>query len=60
VFIGFGSVYWLAAVPLALGFLIGGRVGPAIVRKVPPAPLRIAIAIAGLGLAAELAYRAYR
>jgi uncharacterized protein len=60
VFILFGSVRWLAAMPLALGFFMGGRLGPAIVRKVPPQPLRIAIAIAGLGLAAELAYRAYR
>ncbi|MES1177846.1 MAG: TSUP family transporter [Myxococcales bacterium] len=59
VFIVFGSVRWLAAIPLALGFFMGGRLGPAIVRRVPAKPLRIAIAVAGLGLAVELGYRAY-
>jgi uncharacterized membrane protein YfcA len=60
VFIFYGSVRWLAAIPLAVGFLIGGRIGPVITRKVPAAPLRFAIAVAGFGLAIDLAWRAYR
>jgi uncharacterized membrane protein YfcA len=60
VFVGYGSVNWRAALPLALGFLIGGRVGPRITRQAPARPLRLAIALGGLGLAVELAWRAYR
>jgi uncharacterized membrane protein YfcA len=60
VFIVFGSVRWLAALPLAVGFLIGGRLGPVIVRKTPAAPLRKIIALAGFGLALDLGWRAYR
>ncbi len=59
VFISYGTVNWLAAIPLALGFFIGGRVGPVITRKTPAGPLRIAIALAGLGLAVDLAWQAY-
>jgi uncharacterized membrane protein YfcA len=58
-FIGFGSVQWSAAIPLAVGCLIGGRLGPLIVRRLPPQPLRIAIGVAGLGLAITLGYQAY-
>lgn len=60
VFILYGTVDWFAALPLAVGFLIGGRVGPLITRKTPQRPLRFAIAIAGLGLALHLAWQAYR
>ncbi len=60
VFILYGTVSWLAAIPLAVGFFVGGRIGPVITRKTPQGPLRIAIAFAGLGLAAELAWQAYR
>jgi uncharacterized membrane protein YfcA len=60
VFIFFGSVRWLAAVPLAVGFLIGGRLGPIIVRKAPPNLLRLVIALGGLGLAVDLGWHAYR
>jgi len=60
VFVLFGSVKWIAAIPLAIGFLIGGRVGPRITRKTPAGPLQLMIAVAGLGLAAELGWRAYR
>ena len=59
VFISYGSVNWLAAIPLAVGFFIGGRVGPVITRKTPARPLRFVIALAGLGLALDLAWRAY-
>ena len=59
VFVVFGSVHWAAAVPLALGLFIGASIGPVIVRRVPERPLRIAIAMAGIGLAIRLAMEAY-
>jgi uncharacterized protein len=59
VFICFGSVRWLAAFPLAVGFLIGGRLGPIIARKAPPAALRRVIAIGGIGLAIKLGWHTY-
>jgi uncharacterized membrane protein YfcA len=58
-FIALGSVRWLYVVPLAIGCLIGGAIGPVIVRRSPPAALRVVIAIAGLGLAIYLAMQAY-
>ena len=47
-------VAWWAAVALGLGCLVGSRVGPVLVRRLPERPLRIAIALAGLGLAVSL------
>jgi uncharacterized membrane protein YfcA len=58
-FVIFGPVRWSAVVPLAAGFLIGGRLGPVIVRRTPAAPLRVLIACAGLGLAVHLGLDAY-
>lgn len=58
-FILAGPVRWLAVLPLAIGFLVGGRLGPTIVRKVPPTPLRVTIAVAGIGLAIALGWQAY-
>lgn len=58
-FIVFGSVRWSDAIPLAIGFLMGGRLGPEIVRRAPTRPLRFMIAIAGLGLAIHLGLDAY-
>jgi len=54
-----GKVYWPAAVALCVGCLIGSRIGPPIVRRVPATPLRIAIGLAGLGLAGVLAWQAF-
>jgi uncharacterized membrane protein YfcA len=59
-FVAFGPVRWSAVVPLAIGFLIGGRLGPIVVRRAPVGPLRAAIACAGLGLAVHLGLDAYR
>ncbi|MGO9957711.1 MAG: sulfite exporter TauE/SafE family protein [Solirubrobacteraceae bacterium] len=59
-FILLGPVRWLAVLPLAIGFLVGGRLGPIIVRKAPPTPLRLIIAAAGVGLAVVLGWQAYR
>ncbi|MEO6122672.1 MAG: sulfite exporter TauE/SafE family protein [Ilumatobacteraceae bacterium] len=59
-FVFFGDVRWAVVAPLGLGLLIGGRVGPIVVRRAPAGPLRIAIAVAGLGLAIKLGIDAYR
>jgi len=58
-FVAFGPVRWSAALPLGLGLFVGGRLGPAIVRRAPADGLRIAIAVAGLGLAVKLGIGAY-
>jgi uncharacterized membrane protein YfcA len=55
----FGPVDWLAVLPLAAGFLIGGRTGPIIVRRAPTGPLRIVIGVAGMALAVHLGLDAY-
>jgi uncharacterized membrane protein YfcA len=54
-----GPVQWVAALALAAGSLAGGWLGPAVVRRVPAGPLRVVIAVAGLGLAVKLAAGAY-
>jgi uncharacterized membrane protein YfcA len=59
-FVAFGPVRWSAVIPLAAGCLLGGRLGPIIVRRVHAAPLRVLIACAGLGLAVHLGLDAYR
>ncbi len=48
-------VSWSAALPLAAGFLVGGRLGPVTVRHLPAGALRVAIAAGGLALAVRLA-----
>ncbi|MFJ2261498.1 sulfite exporter TauE/SafE family protein [Streptomyces sp. NPDC087844] len=44
-------VDWSAALTLGVGCFVGAWMGPAVVRRLPEAPLRIAIALAGFGLA---------
>ncbi|RJK93492.1 sulfite exporter TauE/SafE family protein [Vallicoccus soli] len=58
-FVALGPVDWSAAVPLALGFLAGGSVGPAVARRVPQDVLRYAVCTAGIGLALVLAVQTY-
>ncbi len=55
----FADVAWAAALPLAIGFFVGGRLGPGVVRRVPQTMLRRVIAAAGLLLAARLGIDAY-
>jgi uncharacterized membrane protein YfcA len=55
----FGPVSWSAVLPLALGFLLGGRIGPGLVRRLPEGPLRVFIALCGLGVALTLGFDAY-
>ncbi len=59
-FMVFGPVHWPVVVPLGAGLFIGGRMGPAIVRRLPADRLRVAVALAGLGLAVKLGINAYR
>ena len=47
-------VNWIAAGALAVGCVTGSWIGPAIVRRLPERPLRLAIAFAGFGLALYL------
>jgi len=56
----FGPVRWVAAAPLATGFLAGGWIGPALVRRLPGQALRVVIATGGLILAVRLGIAAYR
>jgi uncharacterized protein len=56
----FGPVRWVAVVPLAAGFLIGGWTGPSLVRRLPARGLRTFIGVCGLLLAVWLGVKAYR
>lgn len=53
-----GHVVWAAAVSLAVGAFAGGAIGPAVTRRAPERPLRIAICICGVALAGWLLARA--
>jgi uncharacterized protein len=52
-------VDWAAVPPLAAGSLIGGWIGPIVVRHAPVQPLRWLIALAGVGLAVKLGIQEY-
>jgi uncharacterized membrane protein YfcA len=52
-------VAWAAVAPLAAGLLVGGRLGPVVVRRADDRVLRIVIGVAGLGLAIKLGADAY-
>ncbi len=55
VFVVVADVDWTAALLLGAGAVVGAACGPWVVRRVPEKPFRIAVAIAGLGLAVSLA-----
>ncbi len=50
----FADVRWAAAVPLGLGCVVGGALGPAVARQVPATVMRVVISCAGMGLAVKL------
>jgi uncharacterized protein len=54
VFLLRAPVVWSAVPPLLIGCIIGGRLGPWVVRRVPPEILRWVIGLAGLALAVKL------
>jgi len=56
----FAHIAWMSALPLAIGLLVGARLGPRIVRRAPATGLRLAIGACGLGLAIYLGVGAYR
>lgn len=60
VFAFFAPVHWLAMVPMALGCLLGSRLGPIVVRHAPATALRILIALGALALAVDLGLQTYR
>jgi uncharacterized membrane protein YfcA len=60
VFVLAGPVMWSAVLPLALGALAGGALGPSVARRVPSELLRIGVAVLGLGLAGWLLVAAVR
>jgi len=53
------SIAWSAAVPLAIGLFLGGRLGPRVVRRAPQKLLRRIIAVAGIALAVKLGIDSY-
>jgi uncharacterized membrane protein YfcA len=55
----FGPVDWSAVLPLAAGFLLGGWIGPGLVRRLPGDPLRVFIALCGLGVAVKIGIDTY-
>jgi uncharacterized membrane protein YfcA len=59
-FAAFAPVHWLFVPPLAAGFLLGGYIGPRLVRRLPVRALRVIVALCGLALAVKLGAAAYR
>jgi uncharacterized membrane protein YfcA len=59
VFAIFAPVNWLAVLVVGAGCLVGSRIGPSIVRRVPAGPMRIAIGAAGLAVAVKLGFDTY-
>ncbi|WP_329082564.1 MULTISPECIES: sulfite exporter TauE/SafE family protein [unclassified Streptosporangium] len=55
----FGPVQWSAVAPLALGFFLGGLLGPPIARRLPGRALRLGTAACGLLVAVKLGLDAY-
>ena len=54
VFVARGLVVWGAAVPLAVGMVVGAAIAPRILRRLPEVVVRVVVAVAGLGLAVFL------
>lgn len=53
------AIHWDLVIKMGIGFLIGGWLGPKIVRHVPIRPLRIVIAVAAFGLSGYLFITTY-
>jgi uncharacterized protein len=53
-----GPVVWIAAVPLGIGALVGGLIGPRVMRRAPQSVVRLVIALLALGLAVWLLLQA--
>jgi uncharacterized membrane protein YfcA len=57
IFVARDLVAWTAMLPLAVGMFVGGALAPRILRRLPDLVVRIAVAVAGLALAAFLLTR---
>jgi uncharacterized membrane protein YfcA len=53
-----GPVAWAAVLPLGLGALAGGLIGPRVMRRAPRSVVRVVIAVLALGLAVWLLFQA--
>jgi uncharacterized membrane protein YfcA len=58
VFAVVAPVHWVAALALALGTVVGGRLGATVAQRIPDRPLRLGIALVGLVVAGILAVTA--
>jgi len=59
VFIAVAPVHWPSLIPLAIGCVVGSRLGPVVVRHAPATPIRCLIGAGGLALAIKLSLDAY-
>lgn len=53
------KIVWSWIIPMAIGSILGGYIGPMIVRHLPDRLVKTVVAIAAVILAATLAYQAY-
>lgn len=53
------KIYWLDAIPMAVGMFIGGYLGPVVVRHVPAKIMRIIIAVLAVTQSLIYFYQAY-
>jgi hypothetical protein len=56
----FAPVDWAVVPLLAAGFAVGGAIGPRLARRLPVRALRLLVALAGLAMAVNLGFSAYR
>lgn len=54
------TIQWHYIIPLAIGFLVGGLIGPILVRRIPERIIKLVIGIGSLILAASLFFQAYQ
>lgn len=59
VYMIYTRIRWTYVIPLAFGFIIGGYLGPGIVRHIPERVIKIIVAVGAMILAGVLAYQAY-
>lgn len=59
IFIAVAHVDWPSLIPLAIGCVLGSRLGPVVVRHAPATPIRWLIGVGGLALAIKLGLDAY-
>jgi uncharacterized protein len=54
-----GPVEWAAVIPLGIGCLVGGRIGPVLVRRSPARLVRLLVGFAGIAVALKLGIDTY-